>query len=102
MKKTLLIALALTAFTALPAAAEEPSALTTEVSMEQAETVITAKGRTVRVQNGQGENLRIFNITGVEIATMPVDSQDKTFTLNLGRGCYIIQVGNTVRKITIQ
>ena len=30
-----------------------------------------------------------------------IDTNDKTMQLHLGRGCYLIKVGNVTRKITL-
>ncbi|MFC2455808.1 MAG: T9SS C-terminal target domain-containing protein, partial [Segatella salivae] len=43
----------------------------------------------------------IYNVTGVCVMSMRVDSNDKRFDLNLHRGCYIVKVGKTVRKISV-
>lgn len=34
--------------------------------------------------------------------SIKIDGQDKRYTLNLPKGCYIIKVGNVVRKISIR
>lgn len=52
----------------------------------------------VRVQNAEGLRLEIYNLLGVKVASLRIDSADKTFTLNLGRGCYLLKVGKVVRK----
>ena len=44
----------------------------------------------------------VFNLTGTKVATIRIDSGDKTFALNLSKGCYLIKVGKVVRKISIQ
>lgn len=76
---------------ALPAAsADEPAPTTVEV-----------KGRTVRVLHAQGQVLEVYNITGVPVMKVRIDANDKTVQLNLGRGCYLIKVGNVTRKITL-
>ena len=62
---------------------------------------ITLNGVNPRVQNGSGMSVEIYNITGVKVADYRIDSNDKTIRLELNRGCYIIKVGKTVRKISI-
>ena len=62
---------------------------------------ITLNGANLRVQNGSGMSVEIYNITGVKVADYRIDSNDKTIRLELNRGCYIIKVGKTVRKISI-
>ena len=45
--------------------------------------------------------MEIFNITGIKVTTLKIDSNDKTFNLNLNRGCYIVKIGKISRKISI-
>ena len=62
---------------------------------------LTLNGTNLRIQNGSGMSVEIYNITGVKVADYRIDSNDKTIRLELNRGCYIIKVGKTVRKISI-
>lgn len=102
MKKLILITSVL-CFLAAPAVyAEEPTEVSAEYCSNTTEPTIIAKGQTLRIQNAQGEDLHVYNIIGVEVFTAPVDSADKTFNLNLKRGCYIVKVGKTARKITVE
>lgn len=102
MKKSILFSLVLALTMGMPAMAEEPAEMTSETAMQQTEPVITANGQHIRIQNAMGKQVHIYDITGVEVYCENVDSMDKTFTLNLGKGCYIVKVGRTARKITIQ
>ena len=34
--------------------------------------------------------------------SIKVDGYEKSYTLNLPKGCYIVKIGKTVRKITIR
>ena len=70
--------------------------------MEVEATGVTIQGNRVRVTNAEGKCLEIFNLTGLRVAFVKIDSNDKQIPLNLGRGCYIIKVGKIVRKITIR
>lgn len=63
--------------------------------------VSVVNGNSVRVQNATGGTMEIYNITGVRIATYKIDAPDKTFNPGLSRGCYIVKIGKTVRKISI-
>ena len=56
---------------------------------------------TLRVTGGAGQVLYIYNVAGVCVMTLRVDSNDKRFDLNLAKGCYIVKVGRTVRKVSI-
>lgn len=62
---------------------------------------ITISQTTLRVTGGAGQVLYIYNVAGVCVMTLRVDSNDKRFDLNLAKGCYIVKVGRTVRKVSI-
>lgn len=65
-------------------------------------TSVTVNGKELRVQNAEGSVLKIFNVTGAQVATYRIDSNDKTFVLTLQRGCYILNIGKFTRKISIR
>lgn len=67
-----------------------------------AEMTITVNGSTVRVTGANGCVLSIYNVAGVRVKTVKIDSADKLYDLDLPKGCYILQVGKTVRKISIR
>lgn len=73
------------------------------IEMNSAETSIDYVGRTLHIENGQGEVLRIYDVTGVAIMTIKVTSASQRVELsNLSKGCYIVKVGKLVRKISIK
>ena len=98
MKKTLL--LILTTFLLNTAgvcwAQEEKNEPETELSA----TSIVVKG-TLSVYNANGNILEIFSLTGTKVATIRIDSNEKTVDLSLKKGCYILKVNKVVRKISI-
>lgn len=102
MKNTILLTLTLALMAATPVMAETPNEAPISVADMTAEPNLTVKGQHVRVQNAQGEELKVYDITGKEIFSAVVDNADKTYSLNLKRGCYIVKVGKTVRKINVQ
>lgn len=63
---------------------------------------ITIEGTSVRVVGAAGQTLYIYNVAGVRIHSVKVDGADKRLDLNLQKGCYILKVGNTVRKISLK
>lgn len=67
-----------------------------------AEMTITVNGSTVRVTGANGCVLSVYNVAGVRVKTVKIDSADKLYDLDLPKGCYILQVGKTVRKISIR
>ena len=64
--------------------------------------VISVQGNIVSVSGGSGQYLEIVSLTGKAIATYKIDYQSQRFELNLPKGCYILKVGKTVRKVTIK
>ena len=83
-----------------------PVRMSAQTEHEGIETIsgisITANGSNVRVVGANGETLEVFNITGVKVSTIQIDSADKTVSLSLPKGCYLLKVGKVVRKISIK
>ena len=76
--------------------------VTDEMEHMQAPNVTVVEGSQLRVTNGNGQTLRVYNVTGVQVRVFKVDGMDKCYDLNLPKGCYIIKIGKTVRKISIR
>ena len=73
-----------------------------EVETELTAVTLSVNGSKVHVTGAEGEILEVYNLTGVKVATIRIDSNDKSMTLTLQRGCYILKVGKVVRKISIR
>lgn len=70
---------------------------------EQNNIILTVEGSIVHIQNINTKTpLEIYNILGVKINSTIIDSTDKTITLNLPKGCYILKIQDVVRKIAIK
>jgi len=63
---------------------------------------LSINGGNVHIVGANGEVMEVFNLTGAKVATIRIDSNDKTFALNLAKGCYLVKVGKIVRKISVQ
>lgn len=98
MKKIWILALATLILGVPVSAVEQPEEIETEMS---AVTLTFQNGR-IHVTNAEGQCLQVFNLTGVRVANIRIDSNDKQISLNIPRGCYIMKVGKVVRKITIR
>lgn len=73
---------------------------TTEVETQTI--TMSVKGSDVRIGNAAGLVLEVYNITGLKVGCYKIDSADKTISLShLSKSCYILKVGQTVRKISI-
>jgi hypothetical protein len=64
--------------------------------------VITVNQRSVTITGAQGETLKVVSLTGKEMLTVRIDSPSQRVELNVPRGCYILKVGNVVRKVSIK
>lgn len=71
---------------------------------EEPEIIITVTDNTtVRIQNAPDDSvMEVYNIVGVKVTSEKIDSSDKTVTLNLSKGYYILKIENVVRKIVIK
>lgn len=100
MKKIFIIALTLTmAFMPVSMLAQtERDGIETSVSGIQ----LNIDGGNVHIVGANGEVMEVFNLTGAKVATIRIDSDNKTFALNLPKGCYLVKVGKIVRKISVQ
>lgn len=99
MKRLYIIALSMFLLGTIPSAAI--AQIDEEVEAELDAVTLTVSDGKVHVTNAEGKNLEIYNITGVRVSLIRIDSNDKQINLNLTRGCYILKVGKVVRKVTI-
>lgn len=64
---------------------------------------ISVSNATVHVTHADGQRLEVYNMAGVKVATVRIDSPDKTIPLDhLPKGCYILRIGNTARKVYLR
>lgn len=56
----------------------------------------------VHVTGANGQMMQVYNVLGVKVASIKVEGNDKRIELPLKSGCYIIKVGDVVRKISIR
>lgn len=97
------------AMPAMMSAANEPAAdnysLPEEMSLEMItdfnEPALTVRGNTVQIQNAQGNELEVYDITGKLVVAVAIDSNDKVVKLNLRKGFYIVKVGKLTRRISL-
>lgn len=63
---------------------------------------VDGNGQTrLRVTNANNQTILIYDISGAPIKKIKVDGADRTYELNLRKGCYIVKVGNVVRKVSV-
>lgn len=63
---------------------------------------INVDGRTVNITGAQGMTLEVVSLTGRAVASYKIDGPAQRLELNLPKGCYILKVGKTVRKVTVK
>ncbi|MCQ2133035.1 MAG: DUF6383 domain-containing protein [Bacteroidaceae bacterium] len=81
-------------------AQEAPKA---QVEADVAAVEISANNSYARIKNAAGKVLEVYNLAGVKVSNIKLDSEDKTVELgNLPKGCYILKVDKTVRKVYIK
>jgi len=100
-KLILILAVMLSMSVAKPAQAAQVS-MAEIIELGEQQPAITVQGSNVRVTNASGQTLAIYNVAGVCVQKIKVEGADKCFELNLPKGCYILKVGKTVRKISIK
>lgn len=100
---TLVVLLMIFAFLNCPAIFAQESKKNAAVENEQTSVALTVSGNTVRIQNATpGSSLEVYNVLGMKVTSIKIDTADKTFTLNLPKGCYILKIENIARKIAIK
>ena len=87
------------AFAPIPMLAET---FAESIEMSASNIQISVNDGNVHIVGANGEVMEVFNLTGTKVATIRIDSNDKTFALNLSKGCYLIKVGKIVRKVSVQ
>jgi uncharacterized protein YcgI (DUF1989 family) len=56
----------------------------------------------VNIVGAQGQVLEIVSLTGRRVESIRLDSPAQRVELNLPKGCYILKVGKTARKVTVK
>lgn len=84
-----------------------PAVASTDISVEMSvpehqDITITVTEASIRVTGAGGQMLFVYNLAGVRVVGVKIESSDKHFDLNLPKGCYIVQVGKVARKIAIR
>ncbi len=64
-------------------------------------TISVLTGGVLHVTGANGQTLQVYNLLGVKVASIKVEGSDKRIDLPLKQGCYIVKVGDVVRKISV-
>lgn len=63
---------------------------------------VTVSDTAVHVSGASGMTLSVYNVAGVRVRSIRIDSNEKSIVLDLPKGCYILKIGDKVRKISIR
>ena len=63
---------------------------------------ITISGQTVTISGAQGQTLEVISLTGRRVMAAKIESPAQRIDLNVPKGCYILKIGNVVRKVTVR
>ena len=72
------------------------------IDFDNQEVNISVKASTIHITGAEGETMHIYNVAGVRVMSVKVGSQDWYYDLSLPKGCYIVKVGRTTRKVSIK
>lgn len=103
MVKNILTSLMLVgALTFAPAFLSEASARIELSDIETQQPVIRQFGSSLVISGAQGKTVYVYNLIGVQLLAIHVDSYEKRIDLgNLPRGIYPIRIGNYTKKIQL-
>lgn len=104
-KKLLILSLvALMTSFGMPSAmhAAEGDQMSAQMKADGKEISIAVHNSSVEVSGAQGMTLKVVSLTGRLLATIKIESPSQRVELNLPKGCYILQVGTVVRKISLK
>ncbi len=103
MIKKLLLSLAVTMMLGIAQPVLAQDVQKDPIETEQQAISITVTESSIHIKNAEKMVLEIYNLAGVKVSTQRIDSADKKIDLDhLPKGCYIIKVGKTVRKIYLK
>lgn len=80
-------------------------AMSNKPALEQSserEITITVQQSSLLVNNAQGQTLEVVSLTGNQVVKVKIESPSQRVELDVPKGCYIVKVGNVVRKIAIR
>ncbi len=67
--------------------------------IELNELTISVENNVLHICGANGQTVQIYKITGVQVLSASLDSEDVSINLDLPKGCYIVKVGKVARKI---
>ena len=65
-------------------------------------TSISYTNGTLSVPGAEGQVLEVISLTGKRVMEERISSPAQRFELNIPKGCYIVKVGDVVRKVSVR
>lgn len=85
----------------IAASGDLPEALSSVYGEQESQVRIVVKGNSLRVIGAQGLTLEIFSVTGARVKAVKIGTNDETVNPGVGRGCFIVKIGDVVRKVNL-
>ncbi|RRD02942.1 T9SS type A sorting domain-containing protein [Prevotella sp. OH937_COT-195] len=101
IKNILIFSIASVLMSAMPAISRAETAIEI-IDNEYQSVTISVQESTLHITGANGQTVQIYNVAGVMVKSIKVEGNDRRYELNLNKGCYIVKVGKTVRKISIK
>ena len=104
IRRLLLTSFAIALFATVPAYVGATESMAVEemaYQMEQEVTISYSEG-VLYVSGAEGQTLEVVSLTGKKVMQQKIDSPAQKIELNIPKGCYIVKVGNVVRKISVK
>ena len=102
-KKILILTLTAMMLSIAPVVMAQDVQKVVPIETEQQAVSISVTESTLHIKNAEQQVLEVYNLAGVKVITQKIDGNDKAIDLsNLPKGCYIIKVGNTARKVYLK
>lgn len=101
MKKIVFVLFATIALGGYPVASQANAAIEI-IDNDYQNVAISVNASTLHVTGANGQVMHIYNVAGVRVMSVKIEGNDRKMDLNLPKGCYIVKVGKTVRKISIK
>lgn len=86
----------------MPAMTYSPSAELGVADIAESRKIdIEINNSTLKVSGASGLTLEVVSLTGKQVLRVKINSNQQSVELNIPKGCYILKIGNVVRKVSI-
>ena len=71
------------------------------LTADESKPAIVVGQNCVTIVGAAGKTMEVVSLTGKPMMTITIESQSQRVELNFPKGCYIVKVGNVVRKVSV-